>query len=87
MPAAEEDKKVIESVASAFEAFMKDWKPEITNIEMVLYSKQFNFAGTTDFVARIGGKLVIGDWKTTNTSRYNPDGIYSSYFAQLGPTA
>lgn len=84
MPSNPDDLKVIESVASAFDAFMADWKPEILEIEKVLYSRIHNFAGTTDFIANIDGKLVIGDWKTTNTSRYNPDGIYATYFAQLG---
>lgn len=84
MPSSEADKKVVESVASAFEAFMEDWKPEIVEIEKVLYSKTHDYAGTADFIARIKDKLVIGDWKTTNTSFRNPDGIYATYFAQLG---
>lgn len=84
MPSSEADKKVVESVASAFESFMEDWKPEILEIEKVVYSKTHNYAGTADFVAKIKDKLIIGDWKTTNTSYYNPDGIYASYFAQLG---
>lgn len=84
MPTGAEDLKVVESVASAFEAFIEDWKPKFLEIEKVVYSKQYDYAGTCDFVAEIDGKLVIGDWKTTNTSRYNPDGIYASYLAQLG---
>lgn len=84
MPTKDEDLKVVESVARAFEAFMEDWQPEIVEAEKVLYSKTHDYAGTCDFVAKIKGKLVIGDWKTTNTSRYNPDGLYATYFAQLG---
>lgn len=84
MPTDKDDLKVVESVASAFDKFMEDWKPELIEVEKVLYSKTHNYAGTCDFVAEINGKLVIGDWKTTNTSRYNPDGIYATYFAQLG---
>lgn len=84
MPSKPEDIAIVESVASAFDKFMEDWKPELKQIEMVLYSKTHNYAGTCDFIAEIKGNLVIGDWKTTNTSRYNPDGIYATYFAQLG---
>lgn len=84
LPTNEADLKVVESVASAFEAFVKDWKPEFKEVEAVLYSKAHNYAGTCDFIATVKDKLVVGDWKTTNTSRYNPDGIYASYFAQLG---
>lgn len=84
MPTKPDDIKVVESVKQAYEAFMDDWKPETIEIESVLYSKTHNFAGTCDFICKVGDKLVILDWKTTNTSRYNPDGIYASYFAQLG---
>lgn len=84
MPSAESDKKIVQSVASAFEKFCEDWKPEFLEIEKVVYSKTHDYAGTADVVCKIGGKLIILDWKTTNTSRYNPDGIYASYFAQDG---
>lgn len=84
MPKNEADLKVVESVASAFEAFMGDWLPENMEAEKVLYSKVHDYAGTADLVCKIKDKLVILDWKTTNTSRYNPDGIYATYFAQLG---
>ncbi len=84
MPTNPEAKKVVESVANALDKFMTDWAPEDLQVEKVLYSKIHDFAGTADFVANIKGKLVIGDWKTTKTSRYNPDGLYASYFAQLG---
>jgi len=87
LPTNPDDLKVVKSVDKAFKAFMEDWKPEIIGIEQVLYSQKHNYAGTADFVAKIKDKLVIGDWKTTNTSRYNPDGIYASYFAQLGAYA
>jgi hypothetical protein len=84
MPSSPEDKKVVESVARAFEAFMEDWTPEIIEAEKVLYSKAHNYAGTCDLVCKIKDKLIVLDWKTTNVSRYNPDGIYATYFAQLG---
>lgn len=87
MPSSTEDKAVVESVASALDAFMEDWRPEIVKSEMVVYSKIHDYAGTADFVAKTDDKLIIGDWKTTNTSKYNPDGLYASYFAQVGAYA
>lgn len=84
MPTDEADVKVVESVKQAYDAFMKDWTPTIVQVEAVLYSKVHNYAGTADLICEIDGKLVVLDWKTTNTSRYNPDGIYATYFAQLG---
>ncbi len=44
----------------------------------------YDYAGQADYICEVDGKLVVADWKTTNTSTYNPDGIYASYFAQLG---
>lgn len=84
LPSDPEALKVVESVKNAFDAFMEDWKPKTVQIEALLYSKLYDYAGQADFICEIGGKLVVADWKTTNTSTYNPDGIYASYFAQLG---
>lgn len=84
LPTNPEALKVVESVASALDKFMADWEPKEISVESVLYSKTHDFAGTADLICIVNDKLTILDWKTTNTSRYNPDGLYASYFAQLG---
>lgn len=82
VPEAQKDEA--ESVRSAFTLWREDFAPEPIHTEQKFYSLANNFAGTCDLVAKIGGKLTVGDYKTTNPSYYNPDGIYGENFAQLG---
>lgn len=84
MPTDPELKKIAESIQSAYRAFLEDFKPVDLEIEAPFYSKTHGFAGTLDRLCEIDGKKVILDFKTTNTSRFNADGIYPEYFAQLG---
>lgn len=44
--------------------------------EKKVYSEKYGYAGTFDFIARVGGKLVIGDLKTSS-------GIWDEYWLQL----
>lgn len=83
----EEQKDEAESVRKAFELWREDFVPEVLHTEQMFYSLTHQFAGTCDLVAKIGGKLTIVDYKTTNPSYYNPDGIYAENFAQLGAYA
>lgn len=61
------------------EAF-HDWeskhKIEILGVERLVYSKEHHFAGTCDFIAKIDGRLVVGDIKTSS-------GIYNSHRFQV----
>lgn len=43
--------------------------------EQMIYSKQYKYTGTLDFICQIDGKLYIGDLKTSK-------GIYNEYFIQ-----
>ena len=52
--------------------------------EQIIYSKQYDYAGTYDALLEIDGKAVLCDMKTTNTSRTAPLGIYPEYLLQLG---
>lgn len=72
------------SVYQAFKLWQEDFAPEPLYIEQQFYSLTHGFAGTCDLVAKIGGKLTVIDFKTTNPSYYNPDGIYAENYAQLG---
>lgn len=82
VPEAQKDEA--KSVKNAFELWREDFAPEVLYTEQKFYSQKHDFAGTCDLVANVGGKLTIIDFKTTNPSYYNPDGIYGEYFAQLG---
>lgn len=74
-------------VMAAFDGF-QTWqeaaKPEVVAVEQVVYSDQYDYAGTFDSILRINGKTYLCDLKTTNTSRSAPQGIYAEYFVQLG---
>lgn len=45
--------------------------------ELPVYSRKYNFCGTMDFLARVNGKVIVGDIKTSNA-------IYpESYYLQV----
>lgn len=75
---------------NAYRAFVK-WfratKPKVINVEEVIYSVEYGYAGTYDCMLEIDGKVILGDYKTTNTSRLAPNGIYAENFLQLGAYA
>lgn len=58
---------------------------EVVASEVMVYSIKHNYAGTLDRIyKRSDGKLVMGDFKTSNLSRKSPLGIRGSYWSQLG---
>ncbi len=77
-----------EIVDKAVEGYIEDWK-KLGNkrlmTEQLIYSKQFDYAGTLDYVNETpSGKKVLGDLKTTKVSKWAPEGVYIENFAQLG---
>lgn len=81
---------VSDEAYNAFSAFM-DWYTnipiEVINVEEVIYSEEYKFAGTYDCMLKIDGKVYLCDLKTTNSSRKAPKGVYAEYFIQLGAYA
>lgn len=61
-------------------AFIDDYSPEWIATEVIVVVDDLEVAGTTDWVARINGKVIIGDWKT----RGKRHGAYAEEAAQLG---
>ena len=51
-------------------------KPKYEAIELKMVSEKYRVGGTADFIARINGTLVLGDFKTSK-------GIYPEMTAQL----
>ena len=83
-------KGVSKEAKLAFEAFVgwfEETKPEVINVEEVIYSKEFGYAGTYDCMLKIDGKVYLCDLKTTNASRKAPNGVYAENFVQLGAYA
>lgn len=55
--------------------------------EKVVYSKRLWCAGTMDFLCEIGGKLTVGDVKTSNwisPKHFLQCGAYASFFEEMG---
>lgn len=75
---------------NAYGAFVK-WfnkvEPTVINVEQVIYSENFEYAGTYDCMLEIDGKVYLCDLKTTNTSRKAPKGVYAEHFVQMGAYA
>lgn len=72
---------------NAYEAFLQwfeTFEPTIVNVEEVIYSAEFDYAGTYDAMLKINGKVYLTDLKTTNASKKAPNGVYAEYFIQLG---
>lgn len=79
-----------QEAVNAFRAFVKwfeEAKPEVINVEEVIYSEKYQYAGTYDCMLRIDGKVYLCDLKTTNASRKAPNGVYAENFVQLGAYA
>lgn len=71
----------------AFVEWFEDARPEVLNVEEVIYSEQFKYAGTYDCMLKVDGVNYLCDLKTTNASRMAPNGVYAEYFIQLGAYA
>ncbi len=50
----------------SWESFRQTLKPKIKETELLLVSKTYGYAGTTDCVALVNKELEIIDWKTAN---------------------
>lgn len=80
----------VEQANQAFNAFKAWWKglgATVVFAEEILYSIEFNLAGTCDYMLTIPGKgLVLADLKTTKASARAgaPQGVYYDFMIQLG---
>ena len=63
-----------------FADFWKQTKPELVTTEYHLFSDEYQYAGTTDIICRIDGKLWLIDIKTSNS-------VHTSYNLQLAAYA
>lgn len=71
----------------AFAGWFEKTKPEVLNIENLIYSAEFKYCGTYDMMLKIGDSTYLCDLKTTNASRTAPNGVYAEHFIQLGAYA
>lgn len=68
----------------AFVGWRSQIKPKTIAVEQVVYSHLLDYAGTFDSILEIDGKVYLCDLKTTNAGKDAPQGIYATYFVQLG---
>lgn len=73
----------------SFLQFDNYYKPKVTknDLEFLVYSLQFGYSGQGDIRCEMFNGKMIGDWKSTNRSAQNKDGISYDYFYQLGGLA
>lgn len=75
----EGDPDMIQKAESAYGAYC-EWadqsKLEIIATEMQLVSETHRFGGTPDAIGRLNGKIVLLDWKTSNS-------VYGDHLVQL----
>ena len=69
------DKLLIDDL-ELFREWQKENDVEVEAIEQHLWSDKYLYAGTCDCIAKVNGKLLILDWKTSKA-------IYPEYFLQL----
>lgn len=75
----------VQKALSGFIAWHKQQiNPKTIAVEEIIYSKQYNYAGTLDGIMEIDGQTILFDIKTNNASRVAPLGIYPEHFLQLG---
>lgn len=85
-PILDEATKPMWDSFTMFDNFFKP-KPDEDGLEFLVYSLMFGYSGQGDFRGTMAGKTCIGDWKSTNRSYSNPDGISVEYFFQVGGLA
>lgn len=70
---------VVAAAGTGFDAFM-DWATQVglnvVETETPLISEEHGYGGTFDAIARVGGRLVLFDWKTGG-------GVYAEYIWQV----
>jgi hypothetical protein len=66
-------------VVSAYNAYL-EWESQthikVIETEMQLISEKYHFGGTPDAIGEMNGKLVLLDWKTSNS-------VYADHLIQL----
>ena len=66
-----------------FEAWMKQYQPQILFTEMPVYSVRYGYAGTIDIIAAIDRKVAVVDIKTGASSSVGPQtAAYGQAYAE-----
>lgn len=71
----------LEVYAKHFDSFVRTYRPEFLHVERTVWSETHAYAGSFDFIAKIDGETVIGDFKTTRS------GVHEEVSLQLAAYA
>ncbi|HXJ47949.1 MAG TPA: PD-(D/E)XK nuclease family protein [Candidatus Acidoferrum sp.] len=74
--APDQSLKQAESALTAFLDWATQVNLEVLETETPLVSEQYRFGGTFDALAKVAGRVVLLDWKSSN-------GVYPDYIAQV----
>lgn len=85
-PTLDESTSPIWESFTMFDNFFKP-KPDKDGLEFIVYSRNHGYSGQGDYRGTMSSKTCIGDWKSTNRTYQNKDGISVEYFFQLGGLA
>ena len=66
----------MQTTISDFNTWRDEHEIESQGLEVHLWSETYKYAGTTDFIGLVDGKLTILDWKTSKA-------IYNEYWLQI----
>lgn len=69
---------------SQFKHMVEENGFDVTHSELSLVSEKHQYGGTIDIIMKQGDDIILGDIKTTNTSKTCPTGIYPDHLMQLG---
>lgn len=83
-PEAESDDQEALKAYKAFVDWYNEHDVQIIGVEEVIFSEEYEYAGTYDCILKVDGKVYLCDLKTTNSSRKAPNGVYAEMFVQLG---
>lgn len=75
------------NLVSALEEFIEfttEHTIEVIDLERIVMSLSYEYAGRFDAILRIDGKLYLVDFKTSNPSWDYPKGVFPDFFCQIG---
>jgi hypothetical protein len=79
-----EDHNHLVTAINDFISWFKSHQVKVLEVERIVYSREYDYAGRFDAILEIDGKVYMIDFKTSNPSRDFIYGVYPENFAQTG---
>lgn len=65
---AEPDRVSLRRMLDQFDRFLDEFQPDYYATEVTVYHPRYGYAGQLDLIARIGGELLLGDYKFSRST-------------------